>query len=90
MARTSESKKRGPVPHKIFSDRGLRLEKAHTAQECSNIHYGKPVVIGQDEQGDDIRVNIGDVCPKCRKKVRGFNHEEGAHHRGTVKRHSRR
>ncbi len=25
------------------------------------------------------------VCPKCNLKIRGKNHEDGAHHKGTVR-----
>ena len=79
-----ENEKHGSVPHEILSDRGVRLEQAHQAQQNSNTNYNQRVIIGQlDDSGKDIRVPIGTKCPKCKKRVRGLNHANGAHHLGT-------
>ncbi len=79
-----EKKKGGTVPHKVLSDRGVFLEKAHQATASSSIHYGRSVVVCQNGCGDDIIVKIGQRCPSCRRRVRGPNHVNGAHHRGVV------
>ena len=81
--------KRGPIPRKVFSDRGLHLEKSSIAQQNSNIHHGEKVLIGQDAQGQPMFVKVGEECPKCRKRVRGLNHVNGDHHRGIVSRRNR-
>lgn len=72
------------TPHKVLSDRGLNLERANQAQQNSNINSGKVIVVGED-----VRVEIGQQCPVCKKRVRGLNHAEGAHHKGTVNRRTR-
>ncbi|KKN91187.1 hypothetical protein LCGC14_0220530 [marine sediment metagenome] len=86
----SNNKKRGhgPIVHKVFNDRGLHLERVHLDSLGSNLNHGRPVVIGQGENGEDISVKIGQKCPRCKMRVRGFNHANGAHHKGTVVRHS--
>lgn len=86
MAKFTRNTKKGPVPHKVLSERGIHLEQAHQRQQGINIHTGKTVVIGQNDNGEDITVQIGHRCPKCRKRVRGLNHAEGAHHNGGVTR----
>ena len=85
-----KNEKRGPVTHKVFSDRGLRLERASSASQCSSLNYGQSVIVGQKSDGQDVVVKIGHKCPTCRFRVRGFNHAEGAHHKGMVNKRSRR
>jgi hypothetical protein len=72
-----------------LSDRGIHLEQAHQRQSRTNCNFGLKVVIGQDDNGGDIVIIIGSKCPKCRFTVRGINHAIGAHHKGTVTRHTR-
>ncbi len=72
------------VLDKVLNDRGDYLRKAHQAQQESNVRSGQPVVMGQNQDGEDILVKIGSKCPTCRKRVRGPNHAEGMHHRGVV------
>ena len=76
---------KAPVVNKVLTERGLHLEKAHQAQQNSNVRTGQPVAIT-----DDIRVEIGQQCPVCNKRVRGPNHIEGDHHKGTVPKRSHR
>ena len=90
MAKFQKNEKRGPVPHKVLTDRGVYLEQRHTATQNSSIHHGKSAVIGQKDDGSDIVAKIGQKCPNCRFRVRGVNHAEGAHHRGMVHQGSRR
>lgn len=84
-----KQEKRGPVPHQVFTDRGLRLENANQSQQNTNINHGQSVVVDQDNDGDDILVKIGNRCPKCGKRVRGLNHASGDYHKGTFRRHTR-
>lgn len=85
MAKNQKTTKKGAkVPHKVLSDRGLHLEKSQQALENSNIFHGRSVIVGQNDNGEDVVVKIGQECPKCHKRVRGPNHAEGTHHRGTV------
>lgn len=90
MARRQESKK-APIPHKVFSDRGLRLEKAHKEQHNSNLNHDQTVVIDPDKDGtgEPVIVKIGQRCPKCGKRVRGPNHVKGDHHLRRVPKHTR-
>lgn len=90
MARNKKNTKKGPVPYKILSDRGVHLQQVHQRQQGSNIHTGEMVVIGQDDKGKDIIATVGQRCPICNKRIRGLNHTEGAHHQGNVPRCSRR
>ena len=92
MARSVNVRKKGvSVPHKILSDRGVRLEHAYQTGENSNINHGQTVVIERKEDGNHVIVKIGSKCPKCKMRVRGLNHVEGNHHRGiTPQRRSRR
>lgn len=85
MAKFQKNTKRGPVPHRVLSDRGVHLEQMHQKQQYSNIRHGQSVVIYQNDNGDNVIVKIGQKCPKCNKRVRGPNHAQGAHHLGTVK-----
>ncbi len=84
MAKFQKKTKKGPVPHKVLSDRGVHLEQMHQKQQDSNIRHGQPVVIGQNDNGDNVIVNIGQKCPKCKRSVRGPNHANGEHHLGIV------
>lgn len=84
MANFNRTKK-GPVPHKVLSDRGVFLEQAHDRQQCSSIGFGQKVVVGQNDNGEDIVVTQGQKCPSCRMRVRGPDHVNGMHHRGTVR-----
>ena len=79
-----KNEKRGPVKHKVLSDRGVHLEQRNIAATNSSILHGLPAIVGQDAEGKDIMVKIGQKCPKCNMRVRGFNHANGDHHRGTV------
>jgi len=90
MAKDKKNTKRGLVPHKVLSPRGEWLERANVARQNSNINNGAPIVIGQDDEGKDIVVKVGQRCPVCKKRIRGLNHLEGAHHTGNVPKHSRR
>ncbi len=90
MAKFIKKTKKGPVPHKILSDRGVLLENAHLDGQGGSVNRGQSAVIGEKEDGSPITVAIGDSCPKCRMKVRGPNHAQGSHHNGKVKRHTRR
>lgn len=83
MAQIRKTKK-GPVPHKVLSDRGEHLDQAHQRQHRSNICAGETVVVD-----GDTRIEIGQQCPTCKRRVRGHNHVNGDHHKGTVKRHTR-
>jgi len=74
--------KEDSAPHTIISERGMFLEQAHQRQQNSNVNTGMDVVITED-----IRVKIGQRCPTCKRRVRGLNHVNGAHHRGMVFRH---
>ena len=85
MASNRRETKTGPVPHSVLSDRGVHLEQAHLRHENSDILDGVSVRIT-----DDITVKVVETCPVCKKKVRGINHAEGIHHRGVVKRRTRR
>lgn len=76
MARNAKN-----IEHKVLSDRGVFLERAHQRQQSSNINAGMEVVVGED-----VRVKIGQRCPVCNKRVRGPNHVNGTHHKGTVAR----
>jgi len=71
------------------SERGVWLIDANNNRQNSNIKHGKVVVVGQDNSGDDIKTKIGNQCPKCKFRVRGMNHANGAHHNGTVASRSR-
>lgn len=82
----ARQKDKNPVQHTVLSDRGVHLGQAHERQQNSNIRHGQPVVIGQNDDGADIVVKIGQKCPVCNKRVRGVNHTGGDHHRKTVKR----
>ncbi len=90
MAKFIKKTHKKPVPHKVLSDRGVLLENAHLNGQGTSVSRGQVAVIGEKEDGSPITVDIGDRCPKCRKRVRGPNHAEGSHHNGTVKRHTRR
>ena len=91
MAKNQKNTKKGKrVTHKVLSDRGLHLEKALRASENSNILHGRSVIVGQNDNGEDVIVKIGQKCPKCHKRVRGPNHAEGTHHKGIVIRRSHR
>lgn len=84
-----KQEKRSLVPHKVFTDRGLILERTHQAQQNTNINHDQSVVVGQDNEGKDISVKIGSKCPICNKRVRGLNHVNGDHHKRTVPKHTR-
>ena len=90
MAKFIKKTKKGPVPHKVLSDRGVLLENAHLSGQGNCLNRGQSAVIGENRDGGPITADIGDHCPKCGMKVRGLNHAQGIHHLGTVKRHSRR
>lgn len=83
MAKTiSKNEKRGPVPHKILSDRGVHLEQCRITSENSNLMHGMPAFSFMDNSGKSVSVLIGQQCPVCKKRVRGLNHENGDHHKG--------
>lgn len=90
MAKFIKKTKKGPVQHKVLSDRGVLLENAHLQGQGICVNRGQSAVIGEKEDGSPMTVDIGDSCPKCRMKVRGPNHAEGDHHNGRVKVRSRR
>jgi len=69
---------------KVLSDRGVHLEHVHNARQCSSVHYGKNIVIGQDDNGKDILAPIGSRCRVCGMRIRGFDHTSGAHHNKRV------
>lgn len=81
MANFNKNKK-GPLEHKVLSDRGVHLEQTSLRQQCSSIGFGQKITVGQSDNGDDIIVTQGQKCPKCKKRVRGVNHVDGYHHRG--------
>lgn len=83
LQKTNE--KHGPAVHNVLSDRGVHLAQAHQRQQNSNIRTGQLVIVG-----DNIRVEIGQRCPVCKKRVRGPNHVSGDHHRGIITRRSHR
>lgn len=89
MAKFIKNTKKGPVPHKVLSDRGVHLESSNRASENSNILHGRTAFMWADQGGKEIPVKVGQRCPKCKMRVRGINHESGAHHKGTVTRHRR-
>jgi hypothetical protein len=79
------NEKRGPVPHTVLSDRGVYLEQAHQRAQCNSIGFGQVVVLENNDNPElRVTVTIGQRCPKCKMRVRGQNHIEGAHHRGCV------
>jgi hypothetical protein len=92
MAKRSKSKnhEQGPILHKVLSPRGEWLERANAASQNINIHNNTQIVIRQDDEGKDIVVKVGQRCPVCKKRIRGLNHLDGAHHAGNVPKHSRR
>lgn len=86
MAKFHKSSTKGKtVPHKILTERGEHLSKTHLASQGGSINRGQSIVI---ENG--VVVQIGEQCPKCRKRVRGLNHTDGNHHRGVAVDHRRR
>ena len=86
MAKFTKNIKKGPVPHKVLSDRGVLLEQASQRRHCSSIGFGQTAFVWTNPSGKEVPVKIGQECPKCKKRVRGFNHTEGAHHNGTASR----
>ena len=76
--------KRGPLEHKVLSDRGVHLEQAHQRQGSSSLGFGQKIIIGENDNNEDIVVTQGQKCPKCKMRVRGPNHVDGTHHRGIV------
>lgn len=70
------SRKHGPVG---ISERGRELEIANNRQRCSNLNYGKTIII-HGKENKEIKVTVGQKCPVCYKRVRGLNHDSGAHH----------
>ena len=86
MERKTKHTKRSAVPHKVLSDRGVHLVRSNRATENSNIHHGKTAFVWRNPNGEEVAVKVGQICPKCQKRVRGVNHEAGMHHKGiTVK-----
>lgn len=85
MTTKRKNAKKSPVPHNVLSDRGVHLEQAHQRHQGSNILAGTVVKISEK-----VSVKVGEICPVCKKKVRGIDHVNGIHHRGLVKRHTRR
>jgi len=60
-----------------FTERGLGLLRSVEASYRCSPNFGKvSFKIG------DRELKVGDVCPQCKKRVRGLNHKEGAHHEG--------
>lgn len=82
MAKHSGQNKKGPVPHKVLSDRGVFLEQRHNVSENSNIHHGATAFSFLNDSGQLINVKVGQQCPVCKKRVRGIKHEDGDHHKG--------
>lgn len=76
--------KKGPVLHKVLSDQGVHLEQAHRRSENSNILHDQTAFTMQSSSGSDFAVKVGKRCPQCKMRVRGLNHEQGDHHKGTV------
>lgn len=80
--------KKGPVPHKILSDRGLHLSRCNETPTL-NILHGQTAFMHPNSNGKDVSIRVGDKCPICRKKVRGLLHKDGNHHKGIVIKRSR-
>lgn len=78
---TNRNEKRGPVPHKILSDRGVHLDKTHRMSQSNNINHGMTAFSFLKDNGDCVFVKVGEKCPICKKSVRGINHENGDHHK---------
>ena len=79
---TNNTVNRGPVPHKILSDRGIHLERCRIQAENSNLMHGMTAFSFLDDNNQSIEVKIGQKCPICKNRVRGLNHENGDHHKG--------
>jgi hypothetical protein len=73
-------KKKGPVPHEVFTDRGLQLEKAHQSQQGNSIYTG--------QTAKDIG-EVGQRCSTCGLRIRSPRHAEGMHHKKLVPKCSR-
>ena len=68
-----------------LTPRGEMLHEAHNRQQGTSPRYGETVVVGKDDNGDDIKLTIGMRC-SCGRRVRGVNHLKGAHHNKRVAR----
>lgn len=68
-----------------ITPRGQILHQSHSRQQGSIPHYGETIVVGKDDNGNDIKITIGMRC-SCGRRIRGVNHLEGAHHRKNVSR----
>jgi len=75
---------RKKVKDKVFSERGEWLRVRHSKSLNSRVGHGVEVVV------DDGVVIRGHKCPKCNRRVRGKNHDQGMHHKGAVPKKSRR
>lgn len=80
MSKYGNKKKNEPVPHKVLSDRGVHLETAHRASENNNLLHGQTAFMWKNPNGEEVPIKVGQICPKCRKRVRGLHHAEGYHH----------
>jgi len=61
------------------SERGEHLSERHNANQKSNIHHKKQVIIEID--GKDQVFTVGQICPICKHRIRGPLHCQGSHHR---------
>jgi len=68
-----------------LTPRGEMLHEAHSRQQGTSPRYGETVVVGTDDNGDDIKLTIGTRC-SCGRRIRGANHLQGAHHNKRVAR----
>jgi hypothetical protein len=81
----TKPKKNSPAPKKELSERGIHLEKSHKEMQGNSPGFGKKFIVGQDDNGKDVFLTIGQRCG-CGRRVRGRNHLEGAHHNKRVPR----
>lgn len=83
MANNDRKSKKSPLPQKELSVRGTHLEAAHKNQQGNSVNHGQKVIIGQDDNGKNVTITIGEEC-HCGHRIRGAGHLEGMHHKKTV------
>lgn len=77
-------KEKKKVENKL-TPRGEMLYEAHGRQQGTSLRYGETVIVGEDDNGDDIKITIGTRC-SCGYRIRGIHHLKGAHHKKIVPR----
>lgn len=77
-------KKTNPSLSKILTPRGEWLVRSHQLSQGTSINHGQPVGAIRKEDGTDIVVHVGELCPTCNCRIRGLNHMNGDHHNKRV------